>query len=123
MTGRKILVVEDHPITGMNEMAILRELGYDVIGIAFSGEDAISRADEDKPDVVLMDIKLIGEMDGREAARKIKEQFCIPVVFVTGLGDKEASKSAVPPEGYGYVVKPFTKAELSAAIENVLPRS
>ncbi len=105
----------------MNVMAMLSELGYNVTGIAFSGDSAISMAHQDKPDVVLMEIQLIGAMDGRQAARKIRDKFDVPVVFVARCGDKHASRSVKPPEGYGYLVMPLTKSKLAAAIEGVLP--
>jgi CheY-like chemotaxis protein len=121
MTGQRVLVVEDHPITGMDMMGILRDLGYEVTSLCLSGESAISRVGEGKPDVVLMDIMLSGDMNGIKAARIIKEKFGTPIVFVTAYGVKGGGRPVGPPEGYSYVVKPFTIAELSAAIESVLP--
>lgn len=123
MTGASILVVEDHALTAMHESALLLDLGYAVTGIVFTGEDAIRRAGEDSPEVVLMDIRLIGDMDGIEAAREIRNRYGTPVVFVTAGLVKEQPGSAVPPVGYGLVIKPFTRAELAAAIESVLPRA
>lgn len=123
MTGASILVVEDHPLTAMHESALLRDLGYAVTGIVFTGEDAISRAGEDGPDVVLMDIRLIGDIDGIQAAREIRNRYGTPVVFVTAGVVREQPGSALPPVGYGLVIKPFTRADLATAIESVLPRA
>ncbi len=122
MTKKRILIVEDQGITAIGEQQIMRDLGYEVTGIAMRGEDAVEQAGRDKPDVVLMDIMLAGEMDGREAAQKIHDLYQIPVVYVTAYGRKEASKSLKnpPPEGIGYVVKPFTAAELKSEIERLI---
>ena len=121
MTKKRILVVEDQGITAMDEAQIMRDLGYEVTGVAMTGEDAIRQAGRDKPDVVLMDIQLVGKMDGREAAVKIWELHQIPAVYVTAYGDKQKSKSLrfPPPKGIGYVVKPFTAAELESEIERL----
>ena len=122
MTKKRILIVEDEPMTSMDEERMLENLGYEVTGIALSGEIAVQRAGIDKPDLVLMDIILMGGMDGREATKKIQELYQTPVVYVTAFGDKEASKhlNTSPPEGIGYVVKPFTEEELKSEIERLI---
>ena len=122
MTGKRILVVEDHPLTLMNESEMLREMGHAVVCVAYTGEDAITRAGEKRPDVVLMDIQLIGDMDGRQAAQEIRKRNGTPVVFVTACGDKSRSSAdkVNTPEGYGYIVKPFSKGELSREPNRVL---
>ena len=122
MTKKRILIVEDQGITAFYEAEIMRDLGYEVTGIAITGEDAIQQACRDRPDLILMDIKLAGDMDGREATLKIRKLHQIPVVYVTAHGDKETSKSlkTPPPEGIGYVVKPFTKEDLKSEIERII---
>ncbi len=122
MTKKRILIVEDEGIIALDEAQIMHDLGYDVTGIAISGEDAIQQAGRDRPDLILMDIKLAGDIDGREATRKIRELYQIPVVYVTAHGDKDQSKSLKipPPEGIGYVVKPFTKYELESEIKRLI---
>lgn len=122
MTAKRILIVEDQGITAMNEEQIIRDLGYEVIGIVMTGEAAVERAGSDRPDAILMDIKLAGEMDGRAAALKIQELYQIPVVYVTAYGSKEQSKSLnVPkPEGIGYIVKPFTAEELESELKRLI---
>lgn len=102
----------------MNEEQIMRDLNYEVVGIAMTGEDAVRMALEKLPDVILMDIKLAGPMDGRTAAIQIREHQDIPVIFVTAYGNKAQSKSLdnPPPEGMGYIVKPFTPEELHSEI-------
>jgi len=93
-----------------------------VMGVALSGEVAVERAEAEKPDLVLMDIKLSGDMDGREATRKIREARQVPVIFVTALGLKEQSTAldTPPPDGIGYVVKPFTEEELASEIKRLI---
>ncbi len=122
MTKKRILIVEDRGVTALDEAQIMRDLGYEVTGIAMTGEAAVEQAGRDRPDLVLMDIKLAGEMDGREAALKIRELCRIPVVLVTAYGDKETSKSGnfTVPEGFGYVVKPYTAEELESEIERLI---
>lgn len=121
MTKKRILIVEDQGIIAMDEHQIMRDLGYEVTGIAMTGEAALEQAGRDRPDLVLMDIVLAGEMDGVEAAEKIRELCQIPVVFVTAYGSKELSKSlkVPPPEGIGYIVKPYTANELKSEIERL----
>ena len=122
MTKKRILIVEDQGITAMDEQQIMSDLGYEVTGIAMTGEDAVKWAGRDRPDVVLMDIMLAGKMDGREAALKIWELYQIPVIYVTAYGDKETSKAGKfsVPEGFGYIVKPYTKEELASEIERLM---
>jgi CheY-like chemotaxis protein len=122
MTKKRVLIVEDQGITAMDEQEIMSELGYKVTGIVMTGEDAVQRAGRDRPDVVLMDIMLAGKMDGREAALKIRELYKIPVVYVTAYGDKKAAKAGqfTVPEGFGYIVKPYTKEELASEIERLM---
>ena len=98
------------------------EPGYEVTGIAMTGGAAIQQTGRNRPDLVLMDIILADEMDGVEAASIIHDLYQIPVVFVTAFGSKEASKHIEfsPPEGIGYVVKPYTKKELASEIERLI---
>lgn len=122
MTKKRILIVEDETIISMSEQAMLENLGYEVAGIVLSGESAVQRAGIEKPDLILMDIQLMGDMDGREAALKIRKLYQIPVVYVTAFGDKDTSLhlKISPPEGIGYVVKPFTQEELGSEIKRLI---
>ena len=119
---KRIMIVEDEPMTSMSEKQMLENLGYEVTGIALSGEVAVQMAGADKPDFVLMDIILMGGMDGREATLKIQELYQIPVIYVTAFGDKDTSniQKSRPPEGIGYVVKPFTEEELGSEIKRLI---
>ena len=117
MTAKRILIVEDEGIVARDMEKILSRLGYPVAGIAYSGPEAVRRAEEEKPDLVLMDIVLKGEMDGIEAAARIRETADIPVVYLTAYADNEILKRAGVTEPYGYLLKPFRERELHAVIE------
>lgn len=113
----KILIVDDEAIITMQLEERLSVMGYTVAGMAASGEDAVERARQVRPDIVLMDIVMPGKMNGIEAAKIITTELDIPVVFVTAYADNaiiERAKSARP---YGYIVKPFNELEIKAAIE------
>ncbi len=122
MTKKRILIVEDEVMTSIIEREMLENLGYEVTGTALSGEVAIQLAGAHKPDLVLMDIKLMGDIDGTEAASKIRELYKIPVVYVTAFGDKESSVAGTftVPEGFGYIVKPYTIEELESEVKRLI---
>ena len=116
----RILVVEDEHIVAMGIKKMLKSLGYTVTGVASSGEDAISKAESTFPDVVLMDIMLKGDIDGVEAAGKIKERFDIPVVYLTAYSDNNILERAKRTEPFGYIIKPFDEKDLYSNIEVAL---
>ena len=122
MSRPRILIVEDEPFTALEERSILRGLGYEVVGIASSGDEAVKSAEESRPDLILMDIKLAGKMDGWEATLKIQELHQIPVLYVTAYEDQETSKSLETPSpaGIGYIVKPFTVEELESEVKRLI---
>ena len=120
MSKTKILVVEDETILAKDIQICLRRLGYTVSGIASSGEEAIQKATDVRPDLVLMDIKLKGEMDGTETAWHIKESFSIPVVYLTAHVDDATLVRAMITEPYGYILKPFEDRDLHISIEIAL---
>jgi PAS domain S-box-containing protein len=119
-TQAKIIVVEDERIVALDLKRGLQELGYDVIDIAAAGEAAVAAAREQKPDLVLMDIGLPGEMNGIEAARIIHGNYDIPVVYLTAYADDKTLKEATTTGPYGYLVKPFEERELKSTIEVAL---
>lgn len=123
MTQAKILIVDDEGIISMETQQRLEQLGYSVIGVAGSGEEAVEQADGARPDLVLMDIRMPGKVDGIEAARKLREQFEIPVVYVTAYGDKETIERVKITQPFGYIVKPFDDRDLYVAIEIALANS
>jgi response regulator RpfG family c-di-GMP phosphodiesterase len=123
MATATILVVEDEAITAKDLEATLEDLGYAVCGTASSGAEAVQKAEADRPDLVLMDIVLQGEMDGIEAAKRIRANCGIPVVYLTAHSDKETIRRASITEPYGYIVKPFSERELHSNVEISLYKS
>ncbi len=117
MAGEKILIVEDEGIVARETEFRLKDLGYTVCGIVASGAEAIKKAEKARPDVVLMDIMLKGEMDGIEAAEQIHSKLSVPVVYVTAHADETTLQRAKRTEPMGYLLKPFNERELHAAIE------
>jgi PAS domain S-box-containing protein len=118
----QILVVEDERIIALNLKESIESLGYAVPAIAASGEIAIQKANELRPDLVLMDIRLKGEMDGIEAAQQIWESLQIPVIYVTGHSDQSTLERAKITAPFGYILKPLKERELYVAIETALQR-
>src|SRR5207247_501780 len=120
MVTPRILVVEDERITAMSLQCQLRALGYDVPALATSGPDAIRKAEETCPNLVLMDIRLDRGMDGVEAARQIRSRFGIPVIYLTAYSNQDILERAKVTEPYGYVLKPYEERELRIVIEMAL---
>lgn len=118
----KLLIVEDEEIVAFDIEDILKSLGYEVSAIVASGEEAIAFCTTIKPDLVLMDIMLKGDMDGTQAAEVIKKNFNIPVIYLTAYGDTKTLDRAKTTEPFGYLVKPFEERELHTAIEIALFR-
>jgi PAS domain S-box-containing protein len=118
----RILIVEDERIVGEDIKKTLETFGYIVTSIESSRKGALKKAEKDKPDLVLMDIMLQGKMEGVHAAEKIRSQFGIPVVYLTAYTDKKLLEEAKITGPYGYIVKPFTNAELYTTIETALNR-
>jgi len=112
MASVKILVVEDESIVAKDIQDILKRQGYDVPAIALSGEQAIEKAEQIQPDLVLMNIVLKGDVDGIEAAEQIRRRFNIPVLYLTAYTDEQTVKRAKITEPFGYITKPFDKREL-----------
>ncbi|NLW75127.1 MAG: response regulator, partial [Methanomicrobiales archaeon] len=104
--GSKILIVEDEMIISMEIKQKLRGMGYEVVGQAITGESAILKAGEKNPDLVLMDIRLKGEMDGITAAKRIIELYDLPIIFLTAHSDKATLERAIAVSPSGYLLKP-----------------
>ncbi|MEY3236083.1 MAG: hypothetical protein RI883_184 [Bacteroidota bacterium] len=112
-----ILVVEDESIVSKDIQYSLNKLGYNVVGAAATGEKALELARTERPDLVLMDIMLKGEMNGIETAELIKSEFSIPIVFLTAYADESTLSKAKITEPYGYIIKPFKEIDLHTSIE------
>ena len=120
VASARILVVEDEGIVAEEIRSRLKRLRYEVAAVASSGEEAIKKAEETRPDLVLMDIRLRGGMDGVEAAEEIRARFDIPVIYVTAYADEATLRRAKTTEPYGYILKPFEDKELRTSIEVAL---
>lgn len=120
MSKNNILVVEDESIVSKDIQQSLKKLGYNIVGAASTGERAIEIANETKPDLVLMDIMLKGDMSGIETAAKIKETLSIPVIYLTAYADENTLAKAKVTEPYGYIIKPFKEIDLHTSIEMAL---
>ena len=113
----RILVVEDEAIVALDIQSRLRYMGYEVAGVAGTGEEAVDKAGRLKPNLILMDIMLDGGMDGIEAAGLINENFGIPVVYLTAYADQQTLDRAKITNPFGYIIKPFEDRELQTTIE------
>jgi PAS domain S-box-containing protein len=120
MSSTKILIVEDEWLVAQGIKESLEDLGYEVVGMAVSGEETLQLVAKQQPDLVLMDILLQGDMDGIEAAELLRRQFEIPVVFLTAYADTRTLARAKVAEPYGYILKPFEVREIHSAIEIAL---
>jgi CheY-like chemotaxis protein len=118
----KILVVEDEQIVALDIKGMLQRLGYVVTGLAATGETAIGKAELTRPDLVLMDIKLRGDMDGVQAAQEIKARYGIPVIYLTANTDRETFERAMASGPLGYLQKPFELEALAATIAEALEK-
>jgi len=117
---RRVLLVEDEMIVLEDLRRRLVAMGYCVVATAASGRSAVEKALAHRPDIVVMDISLRGDMDGVEAVSKIFESTGIPVVYVTGLGDPETMQRAQLTPGFSFVLKPVEDQELKYVIEMAL---
>ena len=120
MSKTNILIVEDESIVAKDIQMSLRKLGYNVVAICSSGEDAIRAAEEFLPDLVLMDIMLKGEMSGIDAAEVIRARHNVPLIYLTAYADESTLSKAKITEPYGYIIKPFKEIDLRTSIEMAL---
>ncbi|MBD2516700.1 response regulator [Nostoc sp. FACHB-973] len=118
----RVLVVEDEYILAINLQESLESLGYTVLDIADSAETAIEKATQLRPNLILMDIRLRGEVDGIQAAEQIWHYLQIPVIYLTGHSDKSTVERATLTSPFGYILKPIREQELYVAIQTALNR-
>ncbi|MDP8202579.1 MAG: response regulator [Candidatus Tenebribacter burtonii] len=116
----KILIVEDERMIAEDIKYILNHYNYEIVGIFKNGKDAIDSVSKKKPDIILMDIMLEGDINGIDTGRIILKDHDIPIIFLTAFADTETVESAKNVTPYGYILKPFEQAELYAAIEIAL---
>jgi len=120
MRPSKILIVEDDRVVARDIQDHLTRIGHAVVGLAARGEDALPLAIQSQPDLVLMDIRLEGEVDGIDAAQQIRDCCRIPVVYLTAYADDQTLQRAGITEPFGYLLKPFEDSQLRTTIEMAL---
>jgi len=115
-----ILIVEDEALVASYIEEVLAESGFRVAGVAASGQEALSLAEETRPRLALVDIKLTGPIDGIELACVLRQKFAIPAIFLSGLADDETTRRAQIAEPLGFLRKPFRPSQVFNAIEQAL---
>jgi DNA-binding LytR/AlgR family response regulator len=120
MAKTNVLVVEDESIVSKDIQYSLKKLGYNVVGAASTGEKAFELAMSTKPDIILMDIMLKGDINGIETAERVKKELHIPVIYLTAYADESTLAKAKVTEPYGYIIKPFKEVDLHTSIEMAL---
>jgi len=117
-----ILLAEDEGIVAEDLRKQLTKLGYTVCAVVSTGEDAVRKAEEENPDLLLIDIRLNGAMDGVEAVARIHDRHKIPVIYMTAFGDAETMKRAGNVGPFGYLSKPLDLKELQHSIEAMVQK-
>ncbi|MEO5356588.1 MAG: response regulator [Nitrospirae bacterium YQR-1] len=120
MENAKILIVEDEGIIAMNLKRKLEKLGFIVTSVVPSSGEAIIKAEADKPDIILMDIVIQGDMDGIDTAAEITKRFEIPIIFMTAYADEKLLERAKITEPYGYIIKPSNDKEIHVTLKMAL---
>jgi len=123
MTKKKIIVVEDEFLIALDIKGRVEDFGYEVLNIVSSGEEAIEKTGEMRPDLVLMDVALRGEINGAEAAREILSRFDIPVIFITAHADEETLRRLGEISPFGYFTKPLDGWGLREKMDEVFSKS
>lgn len=114
------MIVEDEEIVAFDLRQTLQKLGYEVASQASTGVDAIEKADQVKPDVILMDIRLKNELDGIDTAHIISLKHKVPIIYLTSFNNEEIRKRVQATSPYAFLLKPFDEDKLKTAIENIL---
>ncbi len=121
MTGKIIQIVEDEGLIALHLTEILEKAGYRAPDPVFSGEMALLALEKSpKPDLILMDIGLAGSLDGIGTARKIRQQYTIPIIFLTAYSDRSRIEQANEISSFAYLIKPVSEEDLLAAIRDAL---
>jgi len=115
-----ILVVEDERVVAHDIAESLDRMGYEVVGTAASSTECLAHAERQRPDLVLMDIRIEGALDGIETAKLLRSRFDVPVIFLTAFADEATVARAKHTEAHGYILKPFRAGELKSAVEIAL---
>jgi CheY-like chemotaxis protein len=119
----RVLIVEDDLLLSMVEERLVQKLGYCVVGKAEKGSEAVTKVAELNPDIVIMDISLKGEIDGIEAMQKIRENSCVPVIYLSGSADRYHYERAKKTNFIDFLEKPITSNQLEKPLESALYES
>jgi CheY-like chemotaxis protein len=119
----KVMIVEDEVITARAMHMALKMMGYVTCSMVMTGPDAIEKSGQEKPDVILMDINLKGDMDGIEAAEEISDRFAIPIIFLTGYPDDEMKGGSEISKKYRYLVKPAEPDDIKSMIDLIFDQN
>ncbi len=122
MSKGKVFIVEDEVLIAETVRNKLLKLGYEVMGMAMTGEEAVPEVLKTQPDIILMDIRLAGEMDGIDTAEIIQQRFDVPIIFVTAFTDENTIERVKQIAPYGYIVKPYQMSDLSISLDLALHR-
>ncbi len=122
MKGKRIFIVEDSSIVAMDLKQTLLGLGYQVVGIAGTGEEAVAAIGEASPDIILMDVKLPGRLNGIEASKEIRATINVPVIYTTAYSDREIVDEVQKSFPFGFVIKPYREKDLLVAVETAFTR-
>ncbi|MCK4312318.1 MAG: response regulator [Candidatus Cloacimonetes bacterium] len=117
MEKKKILIVEDEKVIAQDIKNSLKAYKYSISAIVSSGEEALENIEKLKPDLIIMDIVLSGDLTGVEAAEQIKEKFGTPIIFLTAYADEDTLEGAIAADPYGYLVKPVREKDIIAAVK------
>lgn len=117
MGKKQILIVEDETIIAEDIREALRAYEYQISAIVSSGEEALVKVEEIRPDLVIMDIMLSGELTGVETAKMIRKKFATPIIFLTAYADENTLEGAISSDPYGYLVKPVREKDIRAAVK------
>lgn len=120
MSNIKILVVEDDPLYALDLKMLIKELNHDLIDVVDNSDVVNDLVKKMKPDLILMDIKINGELNGIELAKEIKKDYKVGIIFITSFDDRQYFEQAKETEHFGYLVKPFNKLTLQSTIEIAL---
>jgi len=119
----KLLIVEDEPVVALDLQQEVEQLGCEVVGLAESADEALVAAELCRPDLALMDVKIVGSMDGVQTARLLRTAYQVPVVFLTSYSDETTITRAAREMPYGYLTKPFKSRELKATLRVALHKA
>jgi len=122
MTG-KILIVEDEPIIALDLEQELEQFGFEVVGLAQCADEALMAVEESLPDLALMDLNIVGSLDGIQTARLLRDTYQIPSIFLTAHSDDRSITRAVREMPYGYLTKPYQSRELKATVSVALHKA